>query len=287
MTRKLTLAFGFIALVPFAQVQGKDQRQTKTFTYRDTPQGELELIVHYPPGWKATDERPAIVFFFGGGWTNGTVKQFASQADYLASRGMVAVRADYRVKSRHGISPKECVDDTQNAVRWLRAHAADLGIASNRIVASGGSAGGHLAACTALPPVEAVESQASAVSSKPNALVLFNPALKFAGVERLMARIGDDESLGKQISPTLHLSEKTPPALILFGTADALIVQGEEYVQRANEVGARAEMFEAEDMPHGFFNRSPWLELTTYRMDEFLESLGYLEGRPTIEKPAD
>lgn len=287
MTRKLALAFAIVLLVPLSLVHGAEQAETKTFTYRDTPQGKLDLIVHYPPDWNATDERPAIVFFFGGGWTNGTVKQFASQADYLASRGMVAARADYRVKSRHGITPKECVDDAQNAVRWLRAHAGELGIDPNRIVASGGSAGGHLAACTALPPIEAVESEAAAISSKPNALVLYNPALKFSGVERLMTRIDNDESLGKQISPTLHLSEKTPPALILFGTADALIVQGEEYVQRANEVGARAEMFEAEDMPHGFFNRSPWLERTTYHVDEFLESLGYLEGPPTIEKPAD
>lgn len=286
MTRRMALIAVFV-LSLVIKLHGAEAADTKTFTYRDTPQGELELIVHYPPGWKASDQRPAIVFFFGGGWTNGTVKQFESQADYLASRGMVAARADYRVKSRHGITPKECVDDAQNAVRWLRAHAGELGIDPNRIVASGGSAGGHLAACTALPPVETAPADTTAISSKPNALVLFNPALKFAGVERLMRRIENDESLGKQISPTLHLSETTPPALILFGTADALIVQGEEYIQRANEVGARAEMYEAEGKPHGFFNRSPWLERTTYRMDEFLESLGYLDGPPTIEKPAD
>ena len=48
------------------------------------------MVVHYPPGWKETDKRPGIVFFFGGGWTNGTIKQFEPQATHLASRGMVA-----------------------------------------------------------------------------------------------------------------------------------------------------------------------------------------------------
>ena len=79
---------------------------TKSFTYKKTKQADLEIIVHYPPGWKETDKRPGIVFFFGGGWTNGTIKAFEPQATYLASRGMVAARADYRVKSRQGVTPE-------------------------------------------------------------------------------------------------------------------------------------------------------------------------------------
>src|SRR5574341_835202 len=63
--------------------------------YKKTPQGELKIFIHRPDGWKETDKRPAIVFFFGGGWTSGKVDQFARQAEYLARRGMVAARADY------------------------------------------------------------------------------------------------------------------------------------------------------------------------------------------------
>ena len=82
-----------------------DKPTTKTFAYKTIPGGKLELVVHYPPGWKETDKRPAIVFFFGGGWMGGTIRQFEPQADHLASRGMVAARADYRVKSRQGVTP--------------------------------------------------------------------------------------------------------------------------------------------------------------------------------------
>ena len=214
-----------------------DDPTTKTFAYKTIPGGKLEMVVHYPPGWKDTDKRPAIVFFFGGGWENGNIKQFETQADHLASRGMVAARADYRVKSRQGVTPDKCVEDAKSAVRWLRANAAKLGIDPDRIVAAGGSAGGHIAACTALTEGLEAEGEDRSISSRPNALVLFNPVLRFDGVPRLMGRIGDDEALGKALSPTLHVTKDTPPTLVLFGTADRLKPQGDEFVRRAGEAG--------------------------------------------------
>jgi hypothetical protein len=43
----------------------------------------------------------------------------------------------------------------------------------------------------------------------------------------------------------------------------------------------------AKDQPHGFFNRPPYLQVTTAAADRFLVSLGYLSGEPTIKLPAD
>src|ERR1700733_10765315 len=115
------------------------------------------------------------------------------------------IRADYWVKSRHDVTPDACVEDAKSAVRWLRQNAAMLGIDPDRIVASGGSAGGHIAACTACPGLDA-EGEDLQVSSRPNALLLFNPVLRFDGVAELMSLIDKDEKLGKTISPTLQLS---------------------------------------------------------------------------------
>jgi acetyl esterase/lipase len=252
---------------------------TKSFTYKKTKQGDLEMIVHYPPGWKETDKRPAIVFFFGGGWTNGSVKQFEPQATHLASRGMVAARADYRVKSRQGVTPKECVEDAKSAVRWLRQNAAKLGIDPDRIVTAGGSAGGHIAACTALAPGLDADGEDTKISSKPNAMVLFNPVLRL-DLPQLSGFVGHDEALAKAISPTLYLTKNTPPTLLLYGSADRLAGQGEEFMKKSKELGHRAELFTAEGQKHGFFNRPPWLEKTTLRMDDFLVSIGYLKAKP-------
>ena len=113
---KLAIAAVFVALLSTSQGFADE----KTFTYKSAPQAELKIHVHLPPDWKPSDKRPAIVFFFGGGWKSGTVKQFEPQATYLASRGMVAARADYRVESRQDVTPDACVEDAKSAVRWLR-----------------------------------------------------------------------------------------------------------------------------------------------------------------------
>jgi acetyl esterase len=247
--------------------------KVEALVYKKTAQADLEMTVHYPPGWQAGDKRPAIVFFFGGGWNNGKLTQFEPQARYLAERGMVTARADYRVKSRHGIGPAECVQDARSAVRWLRQNATRLGIDPE-----------HIAACTALSRLEPA-GEDSAVSSRPSALVLFNPVLRFSGVPKLMDRIDGDEDLGKKISPTLHLAKDSPPALILFGTSDELLEQAAEFMKRSRALGHRAELYTAPEQPHGFFNRSPWQERTLYRVDEFLGSLGYLKGAPTLKQP--
>jgi hypothetical protein len=81
------------------------------------------------------------------------------------------------------------------------------------------------------------------VSSRPNALLLFNPVLRFDGVPELMSRVGNDERAGKLLSPTLHLAKDTPPALLFYGTDDRLLKRGQEYVQRSKEVGHRAELY--------------------------------------------
>ena len=271
-----------IALLSFG-VDGSAfaQEDTKTFTYTKTKQTDLEIVVHFPPGWKEADKRPGIVFFFGGGWTNGTIKAFERQAQYLASRGMVAARADYRVKSRHDVTPKECVDDARSAVRWFRRNAAELGVDPDRIVASGGSAGGHIAACTTLMP--ASELKDDKVSCKANALILFNPVLRFG--PQMLKRIDNDEAVGKAISPVLYLTKDSPPTLLFYGTDDRLIEQGKEFMRRSQELGHRCEMLTAEKQPHGFFHKSPWYEKTLRRADEFLVSLECLQGKPTIEVP--
>ena len=274
--------FAFLDEVPFSKtsycirfVRTPDAPPpVQKFVYAKTPHGELELLVHVPASWKATDRRPAIVFFFGGGWTAGTVEQFTVQAARLAELGMVAARADYRVKSRHKVTPAECVEDALSAVRYIRKNAATLGVDPNRIAAAGGSAGGHIAACTATVPADGGD----AVSAKPNALVLFNPVLKFAGVPILARLVGNDEKIAARISPTLHVTKDLPPTLLFFGTRDLLLAQGREFEAKAKEAGARVELFTAEGEGHAFFNRPPWKEKTLARAIEFLTSIGYIQG---------
>ncbi|MCE5328707.1 MAG: alpha/beta hydrolase [Planctomycetaceae bacterium] len=256
----------------------------RTFVYKKTPQGELAMHVHMPKDWKPADKRPAIVFFFGGGWTGGTVEQFRKQAEYFASRGMVAARADYRVKSVHGVTPDKCVADAKSAVRYLRANAAALGIDPDRIVASGGSAGGHIAACSGLS--EGLEDEDPAVSSRPNAMVLFNPVAKLYGRAPLTAAMAHDPKLAKIISPCAHVKADSPPAIVFYGSEDKFYkVDGREFEKAAKQAGAKMAFSVYQGQNHGFFNHSPYMERTLIEADKFLAALGYLKGPPTITEP--
>ncbi|MBA4017978.1 MAG: alpha/beta hydrolase [Pirellula sp.] len=255
---------------------------------------ELSLYIYQPDDHKPTDRRPAIVFFFGGGWTAGSAAQFEYQCRYLAARGMVAVAADYRVRSRNQSKVIDSVSDAKSAVRYLRTHAARLGIDADRIAAGGGSAGGHLAACTALLKEFDEPTEDATISSAPNALVLFNPAVALAPkpgqevtaamTKEWMDRAGVEP---QKVSPAAHVRKGLPPTLILIGTADSMFASNQEFVKQMVEAGNRAELEAYEKMPHGFFNiskqkDSAMFRATLERTDRFLASLGYLSGEPTV-----
>ena len=252
--------------------------------YKTTPQGDLEIQLQFPEGWTAEDRRPAVIFFFGGGWRGGNVRQFVRQATYLTNRGLAAARADYRVKSRQGTTPLEAVADGKSAVRWLRAHAAALGIDPDRIVGSGGSAGGHLAACAGIIDGRDEPGEDLSVSSRPNLLVLFNPVVDFSALDDAGERLGvgaDGDVLAREISPAHHLRADSPPTVLFFGDED-----GRFYPPaRAAELGMRADLHVAAGQKHGFFNNAPWVEATMKVMDDFLVEMGYLKGDARIDVP--
>ncbi len=257
--------------------------KTSEHVFKQTPQGDLKLYVHYPPDWKKSDQRPAILFFFGGAWRFGTVAQFEPQAAYFAARGLVSVRADYRIATKHKTTPDKCIEDAKSAVRWLRSHAGELGVDPDKIIGSGGSAGGHLAAAAALVPAYEAKEDDVKVSCKPNALVLFNPALNFPN----FAVKDDDGKPLKDFWPTPFMKKGAPPTVMFFGAKDKMVTQGQEFLAKAKELGNRAELYTADGQGHGFFNGSPWTQITTRQADLFLASLGYLQGKPTLKLPAN
>lgn len=268
-----------------AVAQERSFKPDKQIVYKSFDKDPLELNVFLPDGWKASDRRPAIVFFFGGGWVGGTPTQFYPHSRYLASRGMVAISAQYRTRNSHGTSPVECVADGKSAVRWMREHAGELGIDPDRIAAGGGSAGGHVAATTGVIDGLNEEGENLSVSSKPNALVLYNPATDISQIERW----GDRALEG---SPLQHVSKGDPPTVVFHSRDDQTVPYetAEQFCEAMNGAGNRCELVSFDGRPHGFFNytRSRVAYKTTvWHMDRFLASLGYLEGEPTVGGPGD
>lgn len=259
------------------------------YAQRDTP---LRLWVY--PAQRAVPDiaAPAVIFFFGGSWRYGTPAQFAAQARYLATRGVMGIVADYRVETRNGTRLDAALSDARTAISWIRANAAHFQIDPARIAVGGGSAGGQLAAAAAT-----IEPDAA---SMPNALVLFNPVLVLnaAAVEPAQA----DSLLPANLMPMLqgwgvnaadycpftHLSAPLPPTLIQHGRADVMVpfAASQLFVDRARQLGSDITLVGYDEQAHGFFNvgrGGNWaFTATLRRVDQFLRRIGWVSGEPLV-----
>lgn len=304
--RLVTALLVVIVAAPTASAQQKPGKKNaadklrgaQVEIYKNIGDVKLKMHIFKPAHHKPAEKRPAIVFFFGGGWKNGTPSQFVNHCRYLASRGMVAMAADYRVYSRHQVKVTQCVADAKSAIRWVRSNASRLGIDPNRIAAGGGSAGGHLAAAVGTLDGFDEPDEDTSVSSRPNALVLFNPALNLAAeafspkfqknrYPEIEARLGTEP---KNISPTHHVKRGVPPTILFHGINDTTVpfAQAKEFSKAMQAAGNRCELVGAQGEEHGFFNfgrkkNKPFIETLT-KADRFLVSLGYLKGEPSVER---
>jgi acetyl esterase/lipase/photosystem II stability/assembly factor-like uncharacterized protein len=265
-------------------------------TFKKVGDVELRLQFFRPEGWSVNDQRPAVVFYFGGGWKGGNPAHFAAQAEYLASQGMVACCAEYRITSVHGSTAAQSVADAKSAIRFLRSHAGELGIDPDRIVAGGGSAGGHLAAAVATLPGLDEEGEDLSTSCVPNALVLFDAAVDITadGLARdhngeahqeMLTRIGATE---EELSPTSHVTEGLPPTIMFHGKADSVVpyAQVEVFAERMTAAGNQCELVGYDGKEHNFYASSnPDLESyhdTLRRTHLFLKDLGWLTSDPAV-----
>jgi len=250
-------------------------QRAERMVYKKTPQGDLCLYLLRPAA-KSSKPLPTIVYFTGGGWVKGTADGMIQNAEWYRDQGIIGITADYRVKSRHGTTPIECVKDAKSAIRFVRQHAKELGIDPNRIIAAGGSAGGHLAAATVLSGNDETNEDLS-VSSRPNALELHNPVLGAGfGQEFFNAH--------PECSPILGVRPGWPPTILSNGTEDdvtpyKIAVEFTEKMKAAGNVCELIPIPKAKhscDWPTSNRNFLP----TMKRMAEFFRERGILPPAP-------
>jgi len=280
---RLSLALLFIiCTVPlFAQEKSFDELMyANTHTYKTVNGFDLKLNVIYPDNYKKGKKYPTIIFFFGGGWRNGDVHQFEKHCHHLASRGMIAIAANYRVSSRNNSTPFDAVEDAKSVMKWVRKNAKKMGVKKNKIVAAGGSAGGHLAASTAIIPGYESEIGNKGINSKPNALVLFNPVINTMpegyGSERLGTK-------AESISPAHHVTAKLPPTLIFHGTEDTTVPYENitDFQTKMETAGNTCYVVSFSGQGHGFFNygrdENKYYDLTIEKTEAFLRELNIIK----------
>ena len=256
----------------------------KTYVYKHSAGQPREMEVYFPPNHDpAKTKVPGVILFHGGGWSGGSLNQFRRACHYLASRGLVAATANYRMLGRADAAKlssgetrkRVCITDAKSAIRWFKQHAAEFGIDPRRIITGGGSAGGHISVLATInaglnDPADPKDIDTSVV-----AYMLFNPAFS------------PDDVKDAEVNVLRHLQHGFPPAIVFFGTNDKWKIGWDAAHEKLKSLGnTAADLQLAEGQAHGFFNKDPWQTVTLIAADRFLTRQGLLQGEPTLASPA-
>ncbi|MCX6895546.1 MAG: alpha/beta hydrolase [Verrucomicrobia bacterium] len=270
------------AVRPRDKQAAADFKPTRVLTYKTVGERKLALHVFEPDGFKSTDKRPCFVAIHGGGWVGGTVESFYPFAAHFAKLGYVGVSVEYRLIAKgrgesNGNTVFDCVKDGRSAIRYLRQHAAELGIDPQRIAVSGGSAGGHVAASTAL--CEGIDEAGDDLktSSVPNALVLCFPVIDTSTEGYGNAKCGEK---WQELSPLHRVKPGLPPTIVFHGTADTVcpFKGAQAFDEAMHKAGNRCELVVHEGGKHGYLMPTPGPQSfadAMRRTEEFLKSLGW------------
>jgi acetyl esterase len=267
--------------------------------YKTTGGVDLKLYVFNPgdisPSKARTGERSTagVVWIHGGGWRGGNPQMFFPHCRYYAARGAVGICVQYRLAKDGGPSVFDCIRDCKSAMRYIRAHAAELGIDPEKIAVMGDSAGGHLAGCMAV--MEGCDDSADdmSVSAQANAAVMYNPVADLA-IERWMALFQERDGLSvrqraEKASPINFVGKDEPPCMVLHGFDDTVVdaQQAIDFSMKMTAGGSRCDLMLLGKTGHAFVipdYRAPDSKVVRAIRagDEFLVSLGMLGGRPTL-----
>jgi acetyl esterase len=269
-----------IVILPIGRLANAADPVGKPAIYKTVDGRDLKLYVLQPEDARSGDNRPAIVFFHGGGWVGGAPTQFNLHAEHFAKRGLVCVQVEYRLLDKVAKDPPTCcIEDARSAMRWVRSHAGELGIDPHRMASAGGSAGGHLAACVGMMDGHDAPGDDKTVSPRSNAMLLFNPVFNNGPEGWGHQRVGDRY---REFSPAHNISADDPPAIVFLGSEDKLIPIKvvENFEAEMTKAGVRCETRIYEGQGHGFFNArggdNRYYRETLGEADAFLVSLGWL-----------
>jgi acetyl esterase/lipase len=282
MNRFIGIAI-LLALGTAAQADKPTLKPDRVVAYKTvkTEKGSFPLQLHIfkPPGEDSGGKRPCVVLFHGGGWVSGEPAKCYSQCKRWASRGLVSIAVEYRVRDKHGGTPLDSVRDAKSAIRWIRSHAGEFGIDPGKIAAWGASAGGHLVAATALLEKLDEEGDDTSVSCRPDAMMMVSPVL-----DNSPGGYGHYHKILKQhwrdFSPLHNIAAGAPPAIVFVGDSEEKYITvkaAERFQSQVKALGSRCELFVMKGATHTRRSKEQ-AAMIEAKQRRFLASLGYCEA---------
>jgi acetyl esterase/lipase len=236
---------------------------------------------------------PTVLFFHGGGWTQGTKEaSIASLVPWLAM-GYSVVNVEYRL-ANVSLAPA-AIEDSRCALRWVYANAKEYGFDTNRIITTGQSAGGHLALMTGLVPVNAGFDRICLTAAEPKVAAIVN----FYGITDVadllegpnknpfpwpenrpfavqwLGNQSNRAEIARAASPLTYVRPGIPPVISIQGDADPTVpyshsVRLHEALQKAGVVNEHVSIPKG---LHGNFSLDQW-QRAFVRIQAFLRANG-------------
>jgi acetyl esterase/lipase len=235
----LAVALAGVPLAALAQSAGfssaadiaRRYRIVPNVTYHTASNFEAKLDVYTPR--QASGPVPTVIYIHGGWWISGSKEGSMLNILPYLERGFAAVNVEYRLR-RVALAPA-AVEDCLCALRWVIRNAKEYNFDVNRIVVSGGSAGGHLALTTGMVPASAgldrecpgqeILRVAAIVNwygvSDVND-VIEGPNMHPNAVSWLGSQ-PDRDAIAKRVSPLTYVRAGQPPVLTVHGDKDAVV----------------------------------------------------------------
>lgn len=256
----------------------------KKYLYKTSGGKPRGIEVFSPEGRDpATEKTPGIILFHGGNWTDGTPAEFHDVCRYFASRGLVAATVDYRMLPPHGpekerdsesgLTRKQvCVRDAKSAIRWFKEYAEALGVDPSRIIAGGGSAGGHIAVLASTTPDLDDPADPQGIDTSVAAYLLWAPACTEA------------DANDPPIDARRHVGKGFAPAVAFFGTEDSWLRHWQNLTKYSirSRGGAEPVVWLAQGGDHVVFGQPDWRLATIAAAERFLVDRGFLTGDSTL-----
>lgn len=222
--------------------------QTVTYTPSNWPQA-LQGDLFLPPQDGKAD--PVVLLLHGGAWQRGDKSSYSGLGKTLASRGYAAFAINYRFAP--GSTHPAQLQDMQQALRYLVAHAAELGIDVSRLATWGYSAGGHLAALLAVQPASDLPPVRVVLAGAPPSDLTAPEARDEASVKIFMgASYSQIPALYEQASPARQVRTGMAPVFLYHGTADTTVppLQSENFARTLQAASVPVEVVWLQGLDH-------------------------------------
>ena len=240
--------------------------------YQTNPGYRPQIVDVYVP--TTPGPHPLVLYIHGGGWMGGHTRHSGALADFpkvlasLAAEGFTVASLEYRLSGEAHFPAQ--LQDSNAALRFLRTHAAEYRIDPARVGVWGGSAGGHLAALTAVTCRNTALDPAAATDSCVQAAVTWYGVFDFAA----MTVAPDGNAAGGKllgcdkacpadkisaVSPVTYIDAKDPPFLLIHGDDDKVVLVAQSRIGEAalKKAGVPVQSIYIPGIDHSFIGKNP------------------------------